>query len=578
MTGKKFLSVILSVLFVLVSAIPVFAEDATAKIKVTPNVFEVVVEVTTTADGVMTAQIVNEANNKLAGMQQTSVYTKEEDGNVYKFNFKMHITDKTGPYVVRVGNNVKGTEKPFLEEPFEFVDAYDVVAFFNKLDVEAAVKEGDQGETVYGIYNLLTGKDSKLNYDLTAYKALSEDTRLLVDAVIEALPLATTIEKVEATEKTFKDTMDKAISMAVIIDGKTEQKAWETAVEAAIKAKQLDGTYYKGVPAELVKKYFANEKLVSLDESKVNQNFAKAQILAAWEKLDYLSLKEVFMYFQEKKDVADIDDDNYDAVLEAELENDLFEDLKNVDEREITSFADLEDKIDSIMKDLLDDPGSGDGPGSGIGSRPSTDSIGSGDKGSSIVNGDSANRQEETVYNTDFSDIGEAAWAQTAIEGLAAKGIVSGRGDGKFYPNDVMTREEFVKLIVVAFDAYDKNATASFRDVATDRWSYPYIASANRLGFVTGIDASTFSPTGTITREDMAVIIYRVYELAEGKLSGNVSFNDSAKISAYAKTAVGALASKGVINGMGDGTFAPKSAVTRAQAAKVVYELLALIG
>ena len=65
----------------------------------------------------------------------------------------------------------------------------------------------------------------------------------------------------------------------------------------------------------------------------------------------------------------------------------------------------------------------------------------------------------------------------------------------------------------MAFDAYDEAATASFADVAADRWSYQYIASANRLGLVTGISETAFNPAGSITREDMAVIMHRLYKL-----------------------------------------------------------------
>ena len=82
-----------------------------------------------------------------------------------------------------------------------------------------------------------------------------------------------------------------------------------------------------------------------------------------------------------------------------------------------------------------------------------------------------------------------------------------------------------------------------------------------------------------MSRQDMAVVIYRTAEKLGLKISGEAeSFADSSDISDYAKDAVKALTAKGIINGMGDGTFAPKATVTRAQAAKVIYGLIELVG
>ena len=141
-----------------------------------------------------------------------------------------------------------------------------------------------------------------------------------------------------------------------------------------------------------------------------------------------------------------------------------------------------------------------------------------------------------------------------------------------------MTREEFVKLIIVAFQAFNDAASASFEDVLKDRWSYPYIASAVTSGLITGLDETTFNPEGIMTREDMAVILYRACKRAGLAAQDTAAdFTDADEIAEYAKEAVGRLAGQKIINGMGDGTFLPKGTVTRAQAAKAVYELLALM-
>ena len=109
----------------------------------------------------------------------------------------------------------------------------------------------------------------------------------------------------------------------------------------------------------------------------------------------------------------------------------------------------------------------------------------------------------------------------------------------------------------------------------------PYNVTTNTaaaLGIVNG-DGENFRPTAVITRQEMAVIIHRVFELLEAEVSGEaISFDDGEEIAEYAKEAVETLTGAGILNGMGDGSFAPRGTVTRAQSAKVVYELLNLLG
>lgn len=579
MTSKKILSVILSTLFVFVSAISVSAADVTAVISdPVVDVFTVTVDVTTEAEGKMTAMLTDEARTILAGIAEQTEYTESGNGkNVYTFTFTMLEAHATGTYVVTVGNNVAKISKPF-----EFVNVGEIANFYNELDETVMTRDEDDKVTNDDIYDLMTGDDSKLTYDLTEYKALTDDVRLMVSEVIEATDLAVADDysNVEEVQTRFTETMDDTMMLAKIADEATKEDAWDAVAEQAIEEGIVDGTYYEEVSAGAVKKYYISESkgAVSIDAETVAEYFDKASILAVAEELDYLSLEEAIAYYIEKETVS-VDADNYEAIYEEEIEGDVFKALKREKETNVSVEA-LETNLDRIMEEELENAAEEEErkpnsrPSDNVASRPSGNG---GTKLSGDATGDVI--EEEPTYNTDFSDIGEAEWAKVAIEGLASKGIVSGRGDDKFYPNDVMTREEFVKLIVTAFDANDEDATASFADVAEDRWSYGVIASAARLGLVTGVDEGSFNPTGEITREDMAVIMYRLYDLVGlSDTSAELDFTDENAISGYAKTAVAELAGRKVINGMGDGSFAPKGIVTRAQAAKVVYELLALIG
>ena len=179
-----------------------------------------------------------------------------------------------------------------------------------------------------------------------------------------------------------------------------------------------------------------------------------------------------------------------------------------------------------------------------------------------------------------YSDMDQAVWADLAVSELSKRGILSGMGDGTFQPNRAVTREEFVKIIVEAFSLYSETATASFSDVPANEWYYPYVASAAQNGIVDGIGGSLFGTGQDITREEMAAMICRAAQVRGIELSADKdrqTFTDDSAISDWAKENVYALQQAGVISGMGDGSFAPGQQCTRAEAAKVVYEVTKFI-
>ncbi|HHV99428.1 MAG TPA: hypothetical protein GXX36_07620 [Clostridiaceae bacterium] len=175
-----------------------------------------------------------------------------------------------------------------------------------------------------------------------------------------------------------------------------------------------------------------------------------------------------------------------------------------------------------------------------------------------------------------FSDISNVKWAKEAIEYLAARGIISGPGDGTFRPSDKVTRAEFIKMLMMALELEDEEAECTFSDVKAGAWYYKPIAAAQKLGIVKGKGDGTFGVNDEILRQDMAVMIYRTAQLLGIDLDDDkdvVPFTDEAEISGYAKEAVVAIQKAGIIKGTGDGSFAPKKNVTRAEAAVIIYRV-----
>ena len=173
---------------------------------------------------------------------------------------------------------------------------------------------------------------------------------------------------------------------------------------------------------------------------------------------------------------------------------------------------------------------------------------------------------------SDFTDIGGVDWAKDAIMALAKEGVVSGYEDNTFKPQQSIKREECVKMVISAARIDLDKPTCKFGDVEQDKWYAQYVNAAYGEGVISGISEAEFGIGKEITREDMAVIIARLVNLNVAEAAAE--FADDSDISEYARESVYKLYAAGKIAGVGNGRFAPKEIVTRAQAAKIIYDTL----
>ncbi|MBP3360928.1 MAG: S-layer homology domain-containing protein [Clostridia bacterium] len=175
-----------------------------------------------------------------------------------------------------------------------------------------------------------------------------------------------------------------------------------------------------------------------------------------------------------------------------------------------------------------------------------------------------------------FKDCENYEWAKTAIKHLYDNKIINGKGENHFAPQDNITREEFVKIIVNAFDFMGRSKTV-FDDVNSSEWYAEPISTALYVGIINGISDTEFGVGMNITREDMAVIIYRAVNASGMKLDIEIDekaeLADLDTVSDYAAEAVNFLIEKGAINGS-EGKFNPKSNATRAEAAQMIYQVI----
>ncbi|HHW00871.1 MAG TPA: hypothetical protein GXX36_15140 [Clostridiaceae bacterium] len=177
-----------------------------------------------------------------------------------------------------------------------------------------------------------------------------------------------------------------------------------------------------------------------------------------------------------------------------------------------------------------------------------------------------------------FKDINSVPWAVEAIEDLASRGVINGKGDNNFKPNDTITRAEFVCIIVRALGLQTTPAD-SFVDVKPGKWYYNELMSAKAMGITTGDSSNRFYPDEPITREDIAVILVRAGKAVGKPFNGHSNsvlekFHDKNLISPYAIASVASLHGEGVINGKSGNMLAPKDKATRAEAAVMIHRVI----
>ncbi len=173
-----------------------------------------------------------------------------------------------------------------------------------------------------------------------------------------------------------------------------------------------------------------------------------------------------------------------------------------------------------------------------------------------------------------FTDLASHAWAENAINTLAADGVIKGTSESTFSPASNITRADFALLLVRAFKLTSDN-TENFADVRSTDYFASELAVARNTGIINGIGENRFAPRNTITRQDMMVIVYRALQ-KRGVVFGiydEPQYSDFATVTSYAKESVTALIGAGLVNGK-NGFIAPNDYTTRAEVAVLIKRIL----
>lgn len=200
-------------------------------------------------------------------------------------------------------------------------------------------------------------------------------------------------------------------------------------------------------------------------------------------------------------------------------------------------------------------------------------------KGQKTYNGEIAlDFQQPYLLEVDtddsFTDISHVSWAKDAIYALRDKGVANGTGGRKFAPDASISREQLAKMLAISINAQTEGVNIDFVDVDSNQWYAPYISAAFDMGIAKGISETNFGVGEAVSRQDLAVMVYRaackVGKLAENPQAVNI-FDDAEKTASYATEAVAALKAAGIINGDEKNCFNPTDSCSRAEAAKIIY-------
>lgn len=160
-------------------------------------------------------------------------------------------------------------------------------------------------------------------------------------------------------------------------------------------------------------------------------------------------------------------------------------------------------------------------------------------------------------------------WALEYVKKAKERSIMTGDDQGRFLPQDCLTRAELTKILCELFDLERlEDRSNPFADVARDAWYTPYILACYEKGYVKGSGEECFSPDALLTREEMAVMIARALSLTgEGQRT-----DDWQEVSEWALEAVSAVMKENIMTPY-EGKFDPKGNVTREMAAVIAVRL-----
>lgn len=185
--------------------------------------------------------------------------------------------------------------------------------------------------------------------------------------------------------------------------------------------------------------------------------------------------------------------------------------------------------------------------------------------------------QEKPPFSeTTFSDVTTDDWHYTSVKYVYENNLMQGTGNG-FEPDAKMSRAMLVTVLYRMAKPKTVNDLHRFTDVMEDEWYRDAVSWAAENGIVNGITPTEFAPHSELSREQMALILYRFAKLQGYDVSDKADvsvFTDAGDVSEWALDAICWANKTELINGTGETTLSPKGSATRAQVAAILMRFL----
>lgn len=179
-----------------------------------------------------------------------------------------------------------------------------------------------------------------------------------------------------------------------------------------------------------------------------------------------------------------------------------------------------------------------------------------------------------------FGDVDNSAWYSSAVDFVSGRELFSGIGRDAFAPDLALSRGMLAAVLYRLEEPDAQNAEALFSDVTGGSWYGQGVAWAAEAGIVSGYGDGRFGPDDSITREQLAAMLFRYAQLLNMSTGGRDSltgFSDVSSVSPWAQDAVAWAVDSGIISGLPDGTLAPAGTATRAEAAAMLQRFVSVL-
>ena len=171
-----------------------------------------------------------------------------------------------------------------------------------------------------------------------------------------------------------------------------------------------------------------------------------------------------------------------------------------------------------------------------------------------------------------FPDVADGHPNKVAIEFLQQKGVISGAGDGNFYPGRAVNRAEFLKMALLSALIPESNdGTADFSDVDAKAWFFGFVKAASTRNIVEGYSDGTFQPARTVNKVEALKMLLLAHSIQATKPIAN-PFADVDK-DAWFSNYVDYVKTKNLV-GITGTNFGPSEELTRAELAEIIYRLM----